>query len=435
MVALTAADLTRHVGAGPRQEARRLMGTVVRGRDPRGRRRRRRPAPRGTEPVFVGRTTDRADRGDPPGRRTGTGAAAAAGAGRAAGPRLRARQRRAAVRAEHQRRADQPAAGARRTTSCRCRPPSPPPGQPPNIITRAQWGADESMKCGEPRVRQRGSRRRRAPHRGQQRLLAARTRRASSGRSTRTTPARSGWCDIAYNALVDKYGQVFEGRAGGIDQTGRGRAHRRLQREHLGRGDARRLRRRAADADPAAHDRTAVGLAARPRPRRPQGHRRADVRRAARSPTSRAARLATLPTIFTHRDVGITDCPGNAAYAAMDQIRDIAARFNDPPGPQDLADRCAAARSSPSGRRWAATNSPLGAPQVARRRPATARPATSRSTRARCTGRRRAAPSRSPARSTTRGQRWATSAARSGCRPAARSRNRSGSCRTSSTAR
>src|SRR6202030_4315110 len=45
-----------------------------------------------------------------------------------------------------------------------------------------------------------------------------------------------------------------------------------------------------------------------------------------------------LPTIFTHRDVGNTDCPGNAAYAAMDHLRDIAARFNEPPGPQDLAD-------------------------------------------------------------------------------------------------
>ena len=62
----------------------------------------------------------------------------------------------------------------------------------------------------------------------------------------------------------------------------------------------------------------------------------------------------TLPTIFTHRDVGITDCPGNAAYAA-----DGPASATSPhastirPDPKSWRSRCAAARFSPGGSRWA----------------------------------------------------------------------------------
>jgi uncharacterized protein with LGFP repeats len=70
----------------------------------------------------------------------------------------------------------------------------------------------------------------------------------------------------------------------------------------------------------------------------------------------------TLPTIFTHRDVGDTDCPGNAAYALMDQLRDIAARFNQPPGPQDLVESL---RGGAILARWdsiGGMNSALGAP-------------------------------------------------------------------------
>ena len=112
------------------------------------------------------------------------------------------------------------------------------PGQPPNIIPRAQWGADESMRCPNT-VYDAGVRAGIVHHTAGSNDYgpqdSAAIVRSIYAYHTRTL----GWCDIAYNALVDKYGQVFEGRAGGMDQAGRGLSHRRVQQEHLGRGDAR----------------------------------------------------------------------------------------------------------------------------------------------------------------------------------------------------
>ena len=42
-------------------------------------------------------------------------------------------------------------------------------------------------------------------------------------------------------------------------------------------------------------------------------------------------RTVTLPEIFAHRDVGNTECPGDAGYAALGEIRRLAAAFNGPP--------------------------------------------------------------------------------------------------------
>ena len=70
-------------------------------------------------------------------------------------------------------------------------------------------------------------------------------------------------------------------------------------------------------------------------------------------------RSITLPTIFAHRDVGNTECPGNAGYAMLPEIRDLASRFNRPP---DLVD---ALRGGAIFARWevmGGKEGPLGAP-------------------------------------------------------------------------
>jgi uncharacterized protein with LGFP repeats len=209
-------------------------------------------------------------------------------------------------------------------------------GQPPNIIGRAQWGADEAMRCGET-VYDNGVRAGIVHHTaGSNDYLpedSAGIVRSIYEYHTRTL----GWCDIAYNALVDKYGQVFEGRAGGMTRPVEG-AHTGgfnqntwgvamigdfdtdpptpIQLRNTGRLLGWRLG--LDHVDPLG----TVALAS-----------------AGGSFTKFARGLVeTLPTIFTHRDVGNTDCPGDAAYAAMPLLRETAARFNAPPGPQDLAD-------------------------------------------------------------------------------------------------
>ena len=89
-------------------------------------------------------------------------------------------------------------------------------GKPP-VISRAQWGADESLRNGsatyEPRVRVA------FVHHTATSNSYTKDQAAAAVRSIYAYDTNSlGWSDIAYNVLVDKYGQVFEGRAGGLDK-------------------------------------------------------------------------------------------------------------------------------------------------------------------------------------------------------------------------
>ncbi len=233
------------------------------------------------------------------------------------------------------------------------------PGQPPNIITRAQWGADEAMRC--PTVYDDGMRAGVVHHTAGSNDYGPQDS-AAIVRSVYAYHTRTlGWCDIAYNALVDKYGQVFEGRAGGMTRPVEGAHTGGFNKNTWGVAMLGNF-----DVEPPTpiQLRTVGRLLGWRLGLEHIDPRGTVVLTSAGGSFSHFPRGAapTLPSIFTHRDVGITECPGNAAYAVMDQIRDIAARFNEPPAPPSLTDLL---RGGAILARWESMggpNSPLGAP-------------------------------------------------------------------------
>ena len=102
--------------------------------------------------------------------------------------------------------------------AARCSPPQAAAGQPA-IFTRAQWGADESIRGNCSALQLDGPGRLRAPHGGRQRLL----RRGGARRSCAAIYAyhvkANRWSDIGYNFLVDRFGRLWEGRYGGMDRA------------------------------------------------------------------------------------------------------------------------------------------------------------------------------------------------------------------------
>jgi hypothetical protein len=87
----------------------------------------------------------------------------------------------------------------------------------PQIIRRSQWGADESIVRAPPWYADRV--RLTIVHHTAGTNDYSATQSAAIVRGIQAYHVLgNGWNDIGYNFLVDKYGQVFEGRGGGIDK-------------------------------------------------------------------------------------------------------------------------------------------------------------------------------------------------------------------------
>ena len=203
------------------------------------------------------------------------------------------------------------------------------PGQPPSIISRAEWGADESLRCGTPQY-DNGIRAAVIHHTAGSNDYSP-LESAGIVKAIYTYHSKTlRWCDIAYNALVDKYGQVFEGTAGGLTKAVEGFHTGGFNRNTWGVAMIGNF----DDVPPTPIQLRTVGRLLGWRLGMdgvdPKGTVALESA-GSHYTTFPAGAIANLPTIFTHRDVGNTDCPGNAAYALMDEIRDIASHFNDPP--------------------------------------------------------------------------------------------------------
>jgi hypothetical protein len=91
----------------------------------------------------------------------------------------------------------------------------------PAIISRSSWGARKNTYCDSPRTgdETRGI----VVHHTAGSNSYSQSQSKSIVRAVQAYHMDGrGWCDIGYNFLVDKYGQIFEGRNGGVDKPVRG---------------------------------------------------------------------------------------------------------------------------------------------------------------------------------------------------------------------
>lgn len=196
----------------------------------------------------------------------------------------------------------------------------------PAIVTRAAWGANEEIVRGKPVY---------APsiklaivHHTAGPNNYTRAQAAAIVRGIETYHVQgNGWNDIGYNFLVDRFGDIFEGRAGGIERNVVG-AH--AEGFNTGTVGVALIGNFTTARPTQAMQNALVQLLAW----------RLDVAHV--DPLSTVAytsggnakfaagKVVTLRAISGHRDTGPSECPGNAAYALLPAIAQRVAKTDLP---------------------------------------------------------------------------------------------------------
>lgn len=197
----------------------------------------------------------------------------------------------------------------------------------PAIITRAQWGADESLRSRGPIYT--------GPVKVGFVHHTASTSSYTPAQSTAQMRALYAWytlglhySDLAYNVLVDRYGRLYEGRAGGLDRNVLGGHTAGFNQNTfavsaIGNFDTYNPPASAADAIVTAIAKLMAWKLALNH-RDPMGTATLVSDSAAGTSRYAVGQKATVPVISGHRDIGSTACPGRYLEQYVPRIRALA---------------------------------------------------------------------------------------------------------------
>ncbi|MGF7124879.1 N-acetylmuramoyl-L-alanine amidase [Rhodococcus sp. BE178] len=192
-----------------------------------------------------------------------------------------------------------------------------------NVISRKAWGADEGIRCQNPTYDD--STGGATVHHTAENNNYTKDQSAGIVRGIYAYHAQTlGWCDVGYNVLVDRFGQIFEGRFGGLDRPVQGAHAGGFNENTVGIAMMGNFVNTPAPAATIESVGKYLGWRLKLANLNPKGFTTmySEGTSFTKYPLGTAVNL---PIIFAHRDVGYTECPGDAAYNQMNQIRDIAA--------------------------------------------------------------------------------------------------------------
>jgi hypothetical protein len=196
----------------------------------------------------------------------------------------------------------------------------------PAIVTRAQWGADESLRRGTPSYAT---------------VKMAFVHHTDTGNDYTAADAPAivraiyayhtqtlGWSDIGYDFLIDRYGTIYEGRYGGV---ARGVVGAQVLGFNTGSTGISMIGTYSAEAPPEAAMTSLENLLAWKLSLGgldPQG---TATMKCGYTEKFKAGAAVKLPVIAGHRDANNTECPGDALYALLPVVRSAVATLMNPP--------------------------------------------------------------------------------------------------------